>query len=71
MNHELTKESVGGGISVFMFHLLFPRLLRLLANVDGQPRAHHPVNSIHRESKTTCPEIYEAFLHTLGELHYL
>jgi len=46
--HALTKESVRGGVSVFMFRLLLPRLLGLLANVDGQPRAHHPVNSGHR-----------------------
>lgn len=49
LEHALTKESVGGSISVFMFHLLLPRLLRLLADVDGQPRAYHAVNGIHME----------------------
>lgn len=47
----LTKEGVRGSISIFVFRLLLPRLLRLLANVDGQPRAHHPANSARREKR--------------------
>lgn len=38
----LTKEGVDGSISVFVFHLLLSRLLRLLADVDGQPGTYHP-----------------------------
>lgn len=38
----LTKEGVDGSISVFVLHLLLPRLLGLLADVDGQPGTHHP-----------------------------
>lgn len=57
MNHKrgLTKESVGSSISVFMFRLLFPCLLRLLANVDGQPRTYHAINGIHTEEITKRP----------------
>lgn len=57
-----TKEGVGGSVSVFMFHLLLPRLLRLLANVDGQPRAYDPVHGIQRENITQCPQMDEALL---------
>lgn len=50
-----TKESVGGSVSVFMFHLLLPRLLRLLANVDGQPRANDPAHGTQTENIIQCP----------------
>lgn len=44
----LTKEGVDGSIPVLMFHLLLSRLLRLLADIDGQPGTYHPANGIHR-----------------------
>ncbi len=66
--HALTKESVGGSISVFMFRLLLPCLLRLLTHVDGQPRSYHTVNRIHgEENETKCPEIYEDVLDISGK----
>lgn len=45
--HALTKESVGSSVSVFVFNLLFSCLLRLLADVDGEPWTYHPVKHIH------------------------
>lgn len=51
--YGLTKESVGGSISIFMFRLLFPCLLRLLANINGQPRTYHPTKPTQRNNKTS------------------
>lgn len=52
----LTKEGVDGSISVFMFHLLLSGLLRLLADVDGQPGADHPERSSQSETASLQPE---------------
>lgn len=54
MGDPLTKEGVDGSIPVFMLHLLLPRLLRLLADVDSQPGTDHPVDSIQSQRITAC-----------------
>lgn len=52
----LTKEGVDGSISVFMFHLLLSGLLRLLADVDGQPGTDHPEKNNQSETASLQPQ---------------
>lgn len=51
----LTKEGVDGSISVFMFHLLLSGLLRLLADVDGQPGTDHPEENNQSQTASLQP----------------
>lgn len=58
----LTKEGVDGSVSVFMFHLLLSGLLRLLADVDGQPGTDHPERNNGSETASLQPQFTSSLL---------